>query len=237
MSKKKELAPLPQGELVFLKGDNAFTDTMQVAQFSGYEHKTVAHLVRAHKAKFERSGKLGFRDLKSLNPQGGRPTRIYLLNEEQAAFLIALMGNSEIVVELKYRLSVGFVRMRRFIAERHSGDWQNARITGKAARRSLTDVIKDWVDYAIKQGSTHAKHYYENVSKLVNRIVGISDRDTATTYQLLQVGYVESLFGKLIEQCMGIGMAYRDIYAECKRFAERFVSMLNPVPQLAQPTP
>ena len=63
-------------ELVFLKKDEPFTDSMRIAEATNNQHKSVAAILRKYRKDFEEYGTLRFSDLKSTNPKGGHPTRI-----------------------------------------------------------------------------------------------------------------------------------------------------------------
>lgn len=68
-------------EIVFLKNDDVFTDSQVIAEQTGNQHHAVTQLIRKHSKRLERFGELKFSHLKCQNPQGGRPAKIYLLNE------------------------------------------------------------------------------------------------------------------------------------------------------------
>ena len=58
-----------------------------------------------------------FGTLSILNEEstGGRPMEVFLLNEEQATFVITLLRNSKVVVKFKKELVRQFYAMRRFL--------------------------------------------------------------------------------------------------------------------------
>ena len=86
-------------ELVYLKRDEAFTDSLVIAEGTGNRHHAVSQLIRKYQSDFEEYGKLEFTHLKCRNSKGGRPTKVYLLNEEQATLLVTYLGNTDIVRE------------------------------------------------------------------------------------------------------------------------------------------
>ena len=98
-------------DLVTLMGDNLFTTTLALAQGTENEHASVIALVRKY---VERLQKFGMVDFKStiVPSQPGRPVEFALLNEPQATLLLALMRNSEIVVDFKVRLVQAFCVMK-----------------------------------------------------------------------------------------------------------------------------
>lgn len=203
-------------ELVYLKADDVFTDSMVLASGTNNQHKSVVAIIKKYRKDFEGIGQLRFSDLKSTNPKGGRPTKVYWLNEEQAMLLVTYLDNNEIVRKFKQKLVHEFVEMRKFIAERHTAEWIATRHQGKITRRAETDVIKDLVAYAKEQGSEHADMLYMTYSKLANSMCGIKGRDNATIYQLNNLGIFENLILQMIRSGIERNLNYKQIYQECK---------------------
>ena len=105
------------GEIVYLKKDEAFTDSLVIANATNNQHKSIVRLIKQHQKRLEKFGRIEFSDLKSPNPKGGRPTTIYLLNEPQATLLISFLDNTDIVADFKVELVKEFYEMKRFLAE------------------------------------------------------------------------------------------------------------------------
>lgn len=87
-------------------------------------------------------------------------------------------------------------------------------------RRAETDVIKEFVEYARVQGSTHADHYYSNYTRLAYKSVGITDKTTAAGSQLDDLALVEHLITHTLRTGMAAGHNYKDIYQDCKNRLE-----------------
>lgn len=201
-------------ELVFLKQDDAFTDSKRIADGTGIEHRKIKDSIRKHRKAIEKFGRLSAPYQAESN--GGRPETYYQLNEEQALFLVTLLKNTPVVVQFKGELVHQFCEMRKFIAERHTSTWIETRQRGKLVRKSETDVIKELVDYAKEQGSEHSQMLYVTYSKLANSMCGIRGRDQATTYQLNSLGIFENLILQMIRKGISEEMNYREIYKLCK---------------------
>ena len=154
----------------------------------------------------------------SKNPKGGRPSRIYLLNEQQATLLVTYLGNSEIVRGFKIELVKQFYEMRKFIAERHTKEWIETRRQGKLTRKDETDEIKKFIEYAIEQGSNHSSWYYKAFSELADKMCGIKPkhRDDATTMQLNNLAIFENIILQIIRHDLKEGIPYKQIYQNCK---------------------
>lgn len=205
--------------LVLLKGNDVFTDSLVIAKGTDNQHKNVKGLI----LKYENDLK-DFGTLSVLNGEstGGRPEQYYQLNEEQATFLITLLRNSVKVVQFKKELVRQFYEMRKFILERQSNEWISTRYQGKLTRKAETDTIQKLVEYAQTQGSTHADKLYLTYSKLANGVAGIAERDTATISQLNNLSLIENIILHVIDAGIIAGRHYKDIYQDCKKRLDMF---------------
>ena len=80
-----------------------------------------------------------------------------------------------------------------------------------------TDAIKQLVEYAKNQGSTHADKLYLTYSKLVKGLAGHEKRDAADTDTLILIMALErTLFGVVTAE-MVANTHYGDIYQKVKR--------------------
>lgn len=107
-------------ELVKIVGKDVFTDSMVIARGTGNQHESVVSLIKTYKENFMSFGRMEFSDLKSGNPKGGRPKRIYRLNEPQATLLITFLDNTDIVVQFKTELVRQFYEMRTLLQQLQS---------------------------------------------------------------------------------------------------------------------
>lgn len=201
-------------DLVYLKKDDVFTDSLVIAEGSGVTHKKLKMTIQKHKKELERFGKLSAPY--QTESSGGRPTEYYALNEAQATFLITLLKNTPQVVDFKAELVSQFYKMRQFILERQSTIWKDTREYGKVTRKAETDILKKLVDYAREQGSEHADMYYVTYSRLANKAVGITNRDEATVQQLNNLSLAENVILRVIDMGIATNKHYKTIYKECK---------------------
>jgi phage regulator Rha-like protein len=207
-------------ELITVRSNEAFTNSMVVANGTGNKHNSVTRLIKRHRGVLERWWHIEFLDRKSKNPQGGRPAKIAYLNEQQAIFLVTLLDNNEIVVQFKAELVDEFCKMRKVLTEKQTSAWLESRKAGKLTRRTETDVIKELIPYAKAQGSENADRLYITYSKLANKMAGISKRDLANIKQLNVLDEVESMILHVIKLGMVQGKHYKEIYKDCKRRLE-----------------
>ena len=84
-----------------------------IAQNTDNEARSVRLLIENHLNDFEEFGVLSFEMTKPLNTDlGGRPSKIYYLNEPQATLLLTYLQNTPIVREFKKELVKEFYQLR-----------------------------------------------------------------------------------------------------------------------------
>lgn len=106
---------LLNSDLVFIGEDHElFTDSLVIAEETGYQHHTITRKIRDN---IERFKKLGNLDVTS-KFTGANPIKIYQLNEPQASFLITLLENNEKVTDFKLRLVQEFYRIKEELLHR-----------------------------------------------------------------------------------------------------------------------
>lgn len=210
--------------IVSLKGDDIFTDSKIIADGTENQHHTITKLIRTYKKQILTLGKVGF-EIHALG--SGQKTKIYQLNEQQAAFIMALMKNSDIVVEFKLRLVKEFYRMRMALMQRQSAGWLETRQNGKMIRRAVTDAIAELIEYAIASGSTHSHVFYTNYTKIVNTAAGIKgdERDKASIQTLTQLAFYEDVIMNTIREEISKGTPYKDVYYICKAKIEQITGL------------
>ena len=208
-----------KNDLVKLKGNDVFTDSLVIAEGTGNKHHAVQVLIQRYENDIKSFGTLLISNEKS---SGGRPVKDYLLNEQQAAFLLTLLKNTKQVVAFKKELVRQFYEMRRFILQRQTEDWKETRKTGKLTRKTETDTLKRLVAYAAAQGSSNPNRLYTVYSTLANKVAGITDRETATVSQLNTLSLAENIILHCIEAGIAEGKHYKEIYADSKARLEMF---------------
>lgn len=137
---KKDLLP---GGLVLFKPIGSriepYTTADAVAEWTHIKQETIDHLIRKHKSDLEEFGVLGFEiRLPLAGSKGGRPEKLYYLNEQQATLLITYLRNTEPVRVFKKALVRGFFEARKELSRR-----EVQRAVKLPVRRSLTDAIRD----------------------------------------------------------------------------------------------
>lgn len=203
-------------ELVYVKRNDAFTDSKIISEATNIQNQSMISIIRKHKKRFERFGKVEFVDFKSTKSKRGRPEKVCLLNEPQATLLITFLANNDQVADFKTELVRQFYKMRLLLMERKTEEWKQTRLEGKTTRRTLTDQIQRMQRVAEEQGSKHAGHYYHSITKLCNDAAGVTDRGLADRKALNRLQTVEEIIADLIGADLEANVDYHDIYQHCK---------------------
>ncbi|MBU7455226.1 Rha family transcriptional regulator [Leuconostoc fallax] len=126
-------------ELVYYKGlqDEPYTTNEVIAEYTGIKYKSVYEAIRNNITDIEDFGVLPFEMVKPTQGNGGRPKKIYHLNEQQATFLITLLDNTPKVKEFKKLLVKSFYQIKSELDER-----KIHRQVNKVVNISFGDVIK-----------------------------------------------------------------------------------------------
>lgn len=129
-------------DLVFLGNviEEPYTTDEIIAAYSENDIESVKRLAREHKQDFEEFGVFGFEIRKpNKGTQGGRPTKTYKFNEQQATLLMTYLGNTPKVRVFKKALVKAFFAMRNEKLEQIKN-----RARSIPERRTLTDAIQNW---------------------------------------------------------------------------------------------
>lgn len=219
-------------QLVFWKSDSPtqepYTTSEVVADVTGIKRHAINQLIKKHKADFEEFGKVAF----EMQPLPGSKTRqnitVYRLNEQQATLLMTYVRNTDTVRRFKKELVRQFYAMRSLLLERNSPIWQDTRELTKAVRKQETDAIREYVEYATAQGSTHAVRYYTSISRLANKTAGITDRDLAHVEQLSGLMLVERIIAEEIRAGIAAGKPYKQIYTDLQARLSSINALISP---------
>lgn len=206
-------------ELVILKGNEVFTDSLIVAKGADNSHKAVKNLISKYEQEIALFGRVVFRKEPFATSGGEQDITYYELNEAQATFLMTLLRNSKEVVRFKIRLTQEFFRMRQFIREKQSAEWKQARLTGKKVRREETDVIlTKLIPLAESQGSTNSGRLYMNYSKLVNLTLDIEpgQRENLPLSYIEAIKFLERAIENIISQEVDKGTHCKEVHQVCK---------------------
>lgn len=161
MVKKPERAELPgPAPIVLAPQSNAgepYTTSEIIAEGTGIDRRKVRDAIRKYQTELEAFGRVASYQA-PLETKGGTQTITgYILNEQQATFLLTLLKNTPVVVAFKKELVRQFYAMRDELARR-----RELRAVGKPVRRSLTDALRDSGEVERMKG--HAYGTYTNLA-------------------------------------------------------------------------
>lgn len=129
------------------------------------------------------------------------------------------------VYEILEGLRLGYIELT---LQRQTVVWKDTRAYAKEIRKQEAEAIKELVEYAISNGSTHAKTYYTSLSTLADKAAGIQKgkRDQSSIAQLNILSLVERIIADCIHEGVSQGISYKDIYKACKERAEDFQAVI-----------
>ena len=206
-------------ELVHLENNEAVCSSLEVAEKFGKRHdKLIAEIRRMYsdligEGSPQNGGAKFF--FEATYENRGKQYPMYLMNRDGFSLLVmGFTGKKALDWKLKYINA--FNQMENIIREKQSQSWIETRTFGKLSRKAETDVLKQLVEYAKQQGSEHADMLYMTYSKLANKTVGVTNRDTATAKQLMNLSVTENIILKVVEDGINQQLHYKEIYRNCK---------------------
>lgn len=205
-------------ELVYLKNEQALTDSLTVAELFEKRHKHVLEKIEKILNDSAENSAQCFHKTRYKDASGKWNTK-YLMNRDGFTFLV--MGfTGKKANEWKWKYIDAFNKLEKVVMERQTSVWLETRQQGKLIRKGETDVIQKLVEYAREQGSGHADMLYMTYTKLANKMAGITTRDSATNSQLNELSTMERIIAKVVLDEMAEGIHYKQIYKDCKERLE-----------------
>lgn len=198
-------------ELVYMDGKKEpYTTHDIIAEHAEIDNISVRKLIEKHKKDLEVFGVLSFEIHKpEKGSLGGRPRKVYRLNEQQATLLVTYLGNTEPVREFKKNLVKAFFELRNEVAE-----FRYQRALEKPKRKTLHDSIENW-----EQAPKHAHSTMNNLllkavtdrnaKQLREERGGYNGIDSLTSDELEQY----QAFEDMVIAMIGLNMSYQEIKA------------------------
>lgn len=201
-------------ELINIKNDEAVTDSLIIAESFGKKHSDVLEKIeRIISNSAEKSAQCFKKSY--YKDASGKTNPKYYINRDGFTFLV--MGFTGKKADAwKWKYIDAFNSMEKIIREKSTSAWIETRQQGKLTRKAETDVLKQLVEYAKKQGSGHADMLYMTYSKLANKYAGVDKRDSATVMQLNNLSLMEHIILNVIQNGITVGMYYKEIYKASK---------------------
>lgn len=226
-------------ELVIMSGKAIYTTTFIISDNLNVRHDNLVSLLK----KYSYIDELSLIQTEKLSTKG-RAIINYLLTEDQALILVSLMANSPEVIKFKVSLVKAFIKYRKIAHQKYihvqNAEYQQKRMESKAIRKECTDTIKEFVAYAVNQGSRNALNYYANLSNMElkglflieQKFPGI--RDLMTIKQLNLIEMADEAVRLSLEEGMMLELPYKEIYQLAKSRIEDIAKIFppSPLPQL-----
>lgn len=204
-------------ELIILRRKEAVTTSLMVAEFFRKEHSKVIRSIENTLEGLPKNGDTPhmFYRATYIEEQNGQEYPMYYMNRD--GFTLLAMGfTGKKALEFKLKYIAAFNKMEKFITEKQSAEYLEARAAGKRIRREETDAIKELTEYAREQGSQHPEKYYTIYSTLANKIAGVKKREQANITQIATISVAEKAISTIIRQDMSEGYHYKDIYKDAR---------------------
>ncbi len=215
-------------ELVEVKKEEVFCNSHMVAVKFGVKH---FYVIRMAKQLIKDIGKMRRALLKrpfhytEERIYRGNKYTAYLMNKKFFVMLVMrFKGTKAMEWQSEFIDAFEYMEERIALADQNSKNtlWITQREQGKIARKEETDVIKEFVDYATKQGSKNAKFYYKHITNSSYRSLSLMQhkkpklRDTMDVYQVASLVLAEGIAKERLKKYMKLGRHYKDIYESVK---------------------
>lgn len=170
-------------DLIEKRGE-ARADSRLIAKSLGNQHKNTRELIEKYAPELEQFGKVPF-ETEAL-PSGQRE-RYYLLNEDQAFYLLTLSRNTPRVVKLKAAL------VRAFGEARRKAELHTEYLPGY---HELHDAM-----HRLADGSENERFAHMNLNRLINSVAGVEagQRAGATFPKLAMLVTAQHLAAQALE--------------------------------------
>lgn len=222
-------------DLVFVEKKMALCDSRLIAEkFTKGKHAYVVDVINSIMEKFNLIKGRQSRPLKSdpvfiekENEYRGQKFKYFLMN--RTAFMLVVMRfRTDEAFEFQLEFIDAFNRMEECLLNKTSNNWLTARSQSIESRRSETDVIKEFIEYAKKQGSVHADYYYKHFTNATYKALELvqhdkpSIRDSLDLMELNHLCVAEYVAQRKIEQGMAEGLHYKEIFLLTKQAIETY---------------
>ena len=201
------------------------TTSIIIAEKFGKPHKTILEKIDATLLELPTEFSRQNFSVSNFTNSRGRSYRQYDMTRD-AFTLIAMSLTGPKVMRWKIKFIQAFNAMERELLKKQDAmEWKQARLQSKEVRKSVTDSIAAFVEYAKAQGSTNAEKYFPNITKMEykaldliakNEKVSENFRDSLDQMQLSFLIGAEQVAKAAMEQGMHKGLHYKDIYQDAK---------------------
>ena len=219
-------------QLVTLHGRNATTTSLIVADGFGKKHKNVLQAIETLIADLPEKDRLNFKPIFYLDAMNRKQMMFDMTRDGFSLLAMGFTGKK--ALEWKLKFLAAFNLMEKTLLNQQNLSWQESRQQSKIGRRDETDVIQQFVNYAINQGSKKAQMYYMNITSMTYKALFLVTaaspkpfRDMLDSMQLSFLTTAEYLIQAALDEGMKKSMHYKDVYQLCR---ERVVGYAQQLP-------
>lgn len=204
--------------LILVKNNIGYFDSRQVAKMIGKRHADLMRSIDGYVEVLGQNAKLrsdNFFVKSSYQAGTGKTYPCYNLTRKGCDMVANKMtGDKGILFTAMYVKQ--FNEMEQIQMQKKTKQWQELRDLSKVKTKFLNDTIKEFIEYAKAQGSTHAQNYYTIFHKLINSITATYDRNNTDMEHLNNILFIISMADKCIHEGIASQRPYKEIYSTCK---------------------
>lgn len=209
--------------LVEIQGGQLVVNSLKVAEKFGKAHRDVLKAIR----NLDCSEDFILRNFapSSYTNRQNKTVPCYLLTRDGFSFLCMGFTGKE-AARWKEAYIRAFNQMeKQLLKEQDQLEWKQARLQSKEVRKSVTDTIKNFVDYATSQGSKSASMYYANITKMEYAALELVEkgskiptgfRDNLDMMDLCFLATAEQIAKQSLHAGMSQRLHYKEIYQLAK---------------------
>lgn len=225
-------------DLVDIQEGKPVVNSLKVAEKFGKAHRSVLLAIR----NLDCSSDFilhNFMQSSYTNKQN-KTVPCYLLTRDGFSFLCMGFTGKE-AARWKEAYINAFNQMEKALLKQQDKlEWKQARLQSKEVRKSVTDAIKQFIEYATNQGSKSASMYYANITKMEYAALELVEkgskipsgfRDTLDLMDLCFLATAEQIAKQSLSVGMDQGLHYKEIYQLAKERVNSYAETIR-IPML-----
>ena len=223
-------------DLVILAGKQIYCDSRVVAEKFKKKHAYIIRLIEKLILDFkEIKGDLRSPLIKEKEEEyRGQKYTYYEMDKFFFTHLVMrLKGKTSF--EWQGKFINAFFEMEKALIQQSNLEWQKEREQGKEIRLNLTDEIKNFIEYAVAQGSENANHYYTLITKMQYKALGLIEnnekinqefRNTLNVMELHNLLSAEIIARRALMDGIKQSLHYKDIFQMAKINVLQFADLV-----------
>lgn len=230
-----------KNEIVTANSKGIFINSVKIATMLDVPHRDLLRTIEKIVLRIKNNAQCGalkfppiYKESNFLNKMG-RTYKMYDMNEQAYMKLAMHLKGYEEAERVQDAIIEAFSLMKNALLNHENASWLDSRRMGKLIRRNETDTIKEFVEYATKQGSKSAFRYYSNITKMTNKALellvqtdyGEKLRDLADIQALGFIQLLENRAAQAIRYGIDEGLPYKHIYKYAKTEVNNLADSLN----------